>query len=49
MTEQPNAARQEPDGETDPRASADPGNGGDVRTGGETAVDDAVGSTDNPH
>ncbi len=49
MTEQPNAARQEPDGETDPPASADSGSGGDVRTGGETTLDDALGSTENPH
>jgi hypothetical protein len=51
MTEQPKVPRQPASGEQDPPAGPgdDPGQHGKVRTQGETAVDEAMGTGENVH
>ena len=50
MTEQPNIPRQQVSDEVSPAVPADDsGQPGEVRTQGETAVDEAMGTGDNVH
>jgi hypothetical protein len=51
MTEQPDVPRQPATGEESPPAGAgdEAGQHGEVRTQGETAVDEAMGAGDNVH